>query len=266
MKIIMENWKKFINENNEMQQRLYDLTGKYLDKYEERLQDISWKVHDMMYPRDPSAKPIGIKDLNLKGDEAEFARELYALNRELKRGSLKEARLVIPQGAQNTVKEVAKVNTRLMSRIMATRDSAARQGRWDLVDACAALLERNKQGEYNFRAFEGQLESAFASSSPGETLNAAADAIMDSYRKLGRKSTVNESASPSMERHAKIAGELVDAVNKFGFRKLSNNDHSQLRNLLGDLRDKSPIDARDSIIDFLVGKRLANRSLFYNIR
>ena len=173
----------------------------------------------------------------------------------------------VNQGAQNTVKEVAKVNTRLVSRIMATRDSAARQGRWDLVDACAALLKRNKQGEYNFKAFEGQLESAFASSNPGETLNAAADAIMDSYRKLGRKSTVNESAFLPRVQHAELAHRLAGAVNKFGFRKLSPSEYDDLGKHLEGLGTKtSPYDARNSIIDFLVGKGLATRSLFYNIK
>ena len=168
MKPIMENWRRFkrkVDENKEMQQRLYKLTDEYTDKKGpnikyERLQDITQKVYDMMHPHDPSAKPIEIKDLGLKGSEEEFASKLYDLNKELKRGPLEE----------------------------------------------------------------------------------------------------------SMVPHAKIAGKLVNAVNKFGFRKLSNNEHSQLRDLLYGLRDKRPIDARDSIIDFLVGKRLANRSLFYNIR
>jgi len=87
VKLIFENWRKFKNENNEKLQRLYDLTDDYPNIDYERLQDIAWQVHGMMYPRDATAIPIGIEDFDLEfeADEAEFAKRLFALNNELER-------------------------------------------------------------------------------------------------------------------------------------------------------------------------------------
>ena len=77
----MENWRKFKNENNEMLQRLYDLTDDYPNIDYERLQDIAWQVHNMMN----KGASIDDFDLEFEGEEAEYAKRLFALNNELQR-------------------------------------------------------------------------------------------------------------------------------------------------------------------------------------
>jgi len=65
-------------------------------------------------------------------------------------------------------------NTQLVTRLQDLRASAARQERWDVVDACHDLLE--KDGPY-FNRFGKRLQSAFASSAPGEFLEVAAGEV-----------------------------------------------------------------------------------------
>lgn len=81
------------------------------------------------------------------------------------------------------------------------------------------------------------------------------------------KYAINESAFLPRVQHAELAHRLAGAVNKFGFRKLSPSEYDDLGKHLESLgTETSPFDARNSIIDFLVGKGLATRSLFYNIK
>ena len=75
-------------------------------------------------------------------------------------------------------------NTQLITRLQDFRASAARQERWDLVDACHDLLEKDSRGVSNFVRFEEELQSAFASSNPGEMLNVTVNAIRSCHKKL----------------------------------------------------------------------------------
>jgi hypothetical protein len=65
-------------------------------------------------------------------------------------------------------------NTKLIGRLQDFRATAAKQNRWDLVDACHDLLEKDGP---SFDRFGKRLESAFASSVPGELLQTTADEI-----------------------------------------------------------------------------------------
>ena len=75
-------------------------------------------------------------------------------------------------------------NTQLIRRLQDFRETAARQNKWDLVDACHDLLEKDSRGISNFVRFGKELQSAFASSSPGEMLNVAVNAIKSCHKKL----------------------------------------------------------------------------------
>ena len=79
----MENWNKFINEHNEKLQRLNDLADDYPNIDFERLEAVSWQVDAMM------RKGASIMDLDLEfdPDEAEYAKRLFALNKEFERGN-----------------------------------------------------------------------------------------------------------------------------------------------------------------------------------
>jgi len=72
-------------------------------------------------------------------------------------------------------------NTQLIRRLQDFRETAARQNKWDLVDACHDLLEKDGP---NFVRFGEKLQSAFASSSPGEMLNVTVNAIKSCHQEL----------------------------------------------------------------------------------
>jgi hypothetical protein len=256
VKLIFENWRRFkskVNENNEKLQRLYDLIDEYPNIDYERLQDISGQVHDMMYPRDAIATPIGIEDLDLEfeGDEAGFAKRLYALNKELKRGSLKEARM--DQVGSNDDPEYIKGIDEFIKKHKITpdrlKDLASEQNVEELERLAGDFIGMWFGIDY---PHFNDLERFIAS--------------VSSKVNQGAQNTVNESAFLPRVPHAGLAHRLAGAVNKFGFRKLSNADYNDLGRHLESLTKANPDDARNSIIDFLVSKRLANRSLFYNIR
>ena len=81
MKLIIENWRKYVNENREKLRRLYDLTDDYPNIEYERLEEIAWQVEAMMQ----KGASIEAFALEFEGDEAEYAKRLFALKNELER-------------------------------------------------------------------------------------------------------------------------------------------------------------------------------------
>ena len=72
-------------------------------------------------------------------------------------------------------------NTQLIRRLQDFRETAARQNKWDLVDACHDLLEKDGP---DFARFGEELQSAFASSNAGEILNVTASTIKSCHQEL----------------------------------------------------------------------------------
>lgn len=81
MKLILENWRKFTNEQSEKIQRLLDLTDDYLDIEHERLLEIAWQV-DIMIQKGASIEAL---DLEFDGTESEYAKRFFALRKEMER-------------------------------------------------------------------------------------------------------------------------------------------------------------------------------------
>ena len=83
-------------------------------------------------------------------------------------------------------------NTQLIRRLQDFRETAARQNKWDLVDACHDLLEKDGP---DFVRFGEKLQSAFASFKPGdELLNVTVNAIKSCHREL--KSDIDNDGIP----------------------------------------------------------------------
>ena len=128
-------------------------------------------------------------------------------------------------------------------------------------------LESEQNVEEFFRAAEDFIDMWFGLAHPRTEFVDGFIASVSSKVNQGAQNTVNESAFLPRVQHAELAHRLAGAVNKFGFRKLSPSEYDDLgKHLEGLGTETSPFDARNSIIDFLVGKGLATRSLFYNIK